>query len=149
MKSKKSFKIEFHTTNEAKKFLDKKNTAIGGIQLRTESKEGKIDPTIPQCWTCGMLNPRHNSDMCMTPKRCLKCNSSQHVFYQCDIPKDINRMTLEQKQRRHCIPCNNDGDHTSLDHRLCPTKRNLVQTKISEARESKKESKKKIKEIQN
>ena len=47
-------------------------------------------------------------------------------------------MTLEQKQRRHCIPCNNDGDHTSLDHRLCPTKRNLVQTKISEARESRK-----------
>ena len=45
-------------------------------------------------------------------------------------------MTSEQKQRRHCIPCNSDGDHTSLDHRLCPIKRNLVQSKIREAREN-------------
>ena len=138
MQSKKSFKIEFLTTNEAKKFIDKTNTAIGGIQLKPESKEGEVDPTIPQCWTCGMLNPRHNSVSCMTPKRCLKCNSSQHVFYQCDIPKETNRMSQEQKRRRHCIPCNSDGDHTSLDHKSCPTKRNLVQAKIAEARENRK-----------
>ena len=101
MRSKKSFKIEFLTTKEAKKFIEKKNTAIGGIILKQDSKEEEINPTIPQCWTCGILNPRHNSNTCMSPKRCLKCNSSHHIFYQCDIPKNIDKMTSEQKQRRH------------------------------------------------
>ena len=72
MQSRKSFKIEFLTTNEAKKFIDKTNTAIGGIQLKPESKEGEVDPTIPQCWACGMLNPRHNSESCLTPKKMSK-----------------------------------------------------------------------------
>ena len=136
MRSKKSFKIEFLTNKEAKKFIEKKNTAIGGIILKQDSKEEEINPTISQCWTCGILNPRHNSNTCISPKRCLKCNSSHHIFYQCDIPKNIDKMTSEQKQRRHCIPCNSDGDHTSIDHRLCPIKRNLVQSKIREAREN-------------
>ena len=138
MNSKKSFKIEFKTTKEARKFIDSKNTSIGGIQLHQNTKEMEIDPTVPQCYVCGILHPTHNSNNCPGPKKCLKCNSRDHQFYDCLIPKDINRMSEEQKAQRYCIPCQSIGDHTSLDHRFCKTKRKFIEENIKTARENKK-----------
>ena len=43
-------------------------------------------------------------------------------------------MSQDQKNARHCIPCGSTGDHTSLDHHSCPTKRKIVQGRIKDAR---------------
>ena len=134
MNSKKAFKIEFHSSKEARKFLNTNDTTIGNIRLHQDSKEPEVDPTVPQCWDCGRLNPQHNSGNCPGPKKCLKCNSSEHQFFNCRIPKDIAHMTEEHKSNRHCIPCGQYGDHTSLDHRSCPEKIKVVQQKIKAAR---------------
>ena len=64
MNSKKSLKIEFLDSAQANKFINKSNTSIGGIPIHKDSKEIEIDPTVPQCWECGQLNPRHNSSDC-------------------------------------------------------------------------------------
>ena len=140
MNSKKSFKIEFKSTKQAQMFTDSISTSIGGIRLRQESKELEIDPTVRQCWTCGVLEPKHNSINCPGPERCLKCNSSDHQFHACSIPKDIHGMSTEQKAQRFCIPCQSRGDHTSLDHRFCSEKRKIIHTKIKDMREIKNSS---------
>ena len=139
MQSKKSLKIEFNTSDQARKFIESTNTSIGGIQLHKEQKEIEVDPTIPQCWECGQLQPSHKSDNCPGPKRCLKCGDGEHDFFVCDLPKDVTRMTREQKDRRYCIPCRKEGNHTSLDHRKCDEKRKLVMEKIKTARVNRKQ----------
>ena len=78
MKSNKSFKIEFTNRNQAKAFI-KKETCIGGIRISDHSKEPEIDPTINQCWECGILEPNHNSQNCTGRKICIKCGVSQTV----------------------------------------------------------------------
>ena len=138
MNSKKTFKIEMETTEEARKFINSKRTAIGHIPIRQESKEVEVDPTIPQCWECGRLNPQHTSNLCPENKRCIKCGSRSHQFFRCPMPKDVERMTEQDKDNRHCIPCQTRGDHTSLDHKYCPEKRRLVQEKIKAARDKRK-----------
>ena len=67
MESHKSFKIEMSTTKEARIFIESNTTSIGGIQLPPETKELEIDPTVTQCWECGILNPTHNSHNCPGP----------------------------------------------------------------------------------
>ena len=98
----------------------------------------EVDPTIPQCWECGQLNPKHISSTCPGNKRCIKCGSRSHQFFNCPMPKDIDRMTERDKENRYCIPCDARGNHTSLDHRQCPEKRRLVQEKIKAARDKRK-----------
>ena len=61
MKSKKSFKIEMTSRNQAKELLKKEAIDIGGIRITNTSIEPEIDPTINQCWECGILEPNHNS----------------------------------------------------------------------------------------
>ena len=46
MNGKKSFKIEFTTTAEAMKFIDQKDTNLGGIRLSPDTKEQEVDPTV-------------------------------------------------------------------------------------------------------
>ena len=123
--------------SQAQKYINSTDTVIGGIKLTEENKEPEIDPTVKQCWSCGILNPNHNNDNCPNSKHCLKCFSSQHKFYQCPLPRDSASMSPEEKESRYCIPCNNKGNHTSLDHRYCPTKREIIQEKIRIAREQK------------
>ena len=124
------------TTKEARIFIESNTTSIGGIQLPPETKELEIDPTVAQCWECGILNPTHISRNCPGPRRCLKCLQHDHRFYNCHLPKKFNDMTTEQKRQRYCIPCKLRGDHTSLDHRYCPEKRKIVQERVKMARES-------------
>ena len=138
MNSKKTFKIEMETTQEARKFINNKRTAVGNILIHQESKEMEVDPTIPQCWECGQLNPKHISSTCPGNKRCIKCGNRSHQFFSCPMPKDIDRMTERDKENRYCIPCDARGNHTSLDHRQCPEKRRLVQEKIKTARDKRK-----------
>ena len=135
MNSQKSFKIVMENNLEAKKFIASTSTSIGGIQLSKNNKESEIDPTIKQCWSCGILNPNHNNVNCPNSKHCLKCFSREHQFYSCPLPRDPANMSQEQKESRHCIPCNSRGNHTSLDHRYCPEKRKIVQERIKTARE--------------
>ena len=138
MNSQKSFKIEFMSSSEARTFIESTNTNIGGIPLHKESKEQEIDPSIPQCWECGILNPEHNTRNCPGPKKCLKCNDRAHKFYDCPIPKNTEQMSEEHKTQRYCIPCHTRGDHTSLDHRFCATKKKILYDKIKSLRENKK-----------
>ena len=134
MNSRKSFKIVMETTGEAKKFIASNSTSIGGIQIKKESKEIEINPIVEQCWTCGILNPNHNSSSCPNTKKCLKCNNRDHLFFNCALPKKASDMTQEQRNARFCIPCGSLGNHTSLDHRYCPQKRSIVQARIKAAR---------------
>ena len=112
MNSKKTFKIEMETTAEAKKFINSKRTAIGSILIHQESKEVEVDPTIPQCWECGRLNPQHTSNLCPENKRCIKCGNRSHQFFGCPIPRDFERMSEQDKENRYCIPCETRGNHT-------------------------------------
>ena len=64
MQSRKSFKIEMTSRQEAQKFLNQEIINIGGIRISEDSKEPELDPTITQCWECGELEPNHNSKYC-------------------------------------------------------------------------------------
>ena len=45
-KSKKSFRIVMTDRNQAQKYINSTDTAIGGIKITEENKEPEIDPTI-------------------------------------------------------------------------------------------------------
>merc|ERR1711942_177926 len=89
-----------YDTLEARKFIDSNTTSIGGIQLLKENRELEIDPTVAQCWDCGILNPTHTSRNCPGPRRCIKCLQHNHQFHSCHLPKDFNIMTPEQKKTK-------------------------------------------------
>ena len=131
-----SLKIEFDNSDSATKFLRDDTTSIGGIFLSNRNKEREIDPSIPQCWCCGHINPGHSSNNCNRLQVCLKCGDRGHKFYECFIPRKTEDMTHEQKRARLCIPCGNRGDHTSMDHAACPKKREIVRERAKLARES-------------
>ena len=137
MKSRKSFKIEMSSRREAQKFLKLETINIGGIQIKDESIEPEIDPTINQCWECGVLNPKHNSQNCTGRKICIKCGSTSHKFYECLIPKEIDKMTQQHKDARYCATCKTKASHTTLDHRQCPKKKNILRERASAEREKK------------
>ena len=59
-------------------------------------------------------------------KICIKCGTTAHKFFQCNIPKDTQSMTEEQKAARYCCTCGKHTDHTTLDHRMCPAKRDII-----------------------
>ena len=145
MQSKKSFKIEMMEQKQAKEFIKNSNTSIGHIQLKDDNKEQETDPTINQCWECGQLNPDHNSRDCTGTKICLKCGDNSHKFFDCSIPKEVNKMSELQKAARFCAACRKKTDHTSLDHRYCPKKREIIRERARLARESKLEEQNKHK----
>ena len=43
-------------------------------------------------------------------------------------------MTETQKDKRYCIPCGTQGNHTSMDHTACPTKREIIRGRTLDAR---------------
>ena len=57
MKHTKAIKIEFPSSIQANTFLKNTNTSIGAFKLLQEHKEREVDPTINQCWGCGVINP--------------------------------------------------------------------------------------------
>ena len=108
-----------------------------GILLKPEHKEFEVDPVIDQCWGCGQLNPNHSSNDYNCPRRCIKCGRSGHQFFECSIPKVKENMSEVHKWSRYCIPCDTQGDHTSIDHAACPTKREILRKRVREARANK------------
>ena len=133
MRSGRSFKIEFRTQEQANKFINTE-TNIDGIMLKPEHKELEVDPTIDQCWVCGRINPRHGSGECSNTHRCLRCGGRDHRFFNCDLPRHVDDMNERQRDKRYCIPCGTQGNHTSLDHSACPTKREIIRGRTLEAR---------------
>ena len=129
-----SFKIEFKTIHQALKFLDHPNTSIGGIKIHQRHKLREINTLVEQCWGCGKLQAEHKSQNCEI-QICLYCGTVGHKFYDCTIPRTIDKMTPNHKAMRYCIPCNTTGNHTSLDHSLCPKKKEIIQERIRAGRE--------------
>ena len=142
-KSKKSFKIEFINKKQAIAFIQDNNTHIGNIRLSEDSKEPEVDPTIKQCWECGQLEPNHNTQNCLGKKICLKCGDPTHKFYACPIPspKDTRLLSEAHKSARYCAACRKKTDHTTLDHRNCPIKREKIRERARIAREKRAEGK--------
>ena len=138
MKNSKAMKIEFKTSKIAKKFLENTNTSVGGVKLLQEHKEREVNPTINQCWECGVINPDHSSNNCQGKQVCLKCGITGHKFYDCSIPRKNEDMTTQDREERYCVPCGKRGDHTSLDHSYCPKKRDIIQERVRAARETRK-----------
>ena len=134
-----SFKLEFESKEIASKFLNSNNTDIGGIKILQEHKETEVDRTIKQCWTCGLINTDHSSQNCSGQQQCLTCGDTEHTFFNCPLPKSFKDMTTDQQNARFCIPCGIRGNHTTLDP-FCPKKRVIIQKRIKEAREKRKEN---------
>ena len=133
MRSGKSFKVEFRTKEQAHKFINT-HTNIEGVMLKPEHKELEVDPIVRQCWVCRRINPNHGSGECSNTQRCLRCGEGGHKFFNCNIPRKIEDMTERQKDKRYCIPCGTQGNHTSMDHTVCPTKREIIRGRTMEAR---------------
>ena len=123
---------------EVNRFLEMDTVKIGNVQILKKQIDREVNPIIPQCWGCGKIEAGHNKENCRH-KVCMKCKSPNHEFPQCDIPKDQNEMTPRQKEKLFCVPCNKQGEHSSLDHRACPTKRKIVQERIKESRKQREE----------
>ena len=99
--------------------------------------EPEIDPTIQECWGCGVLQPNHSSEFCPNRKICLKCGGRDHKFHDCFIPNPNEREpTSREELVRYYVTCARRSDHTSLDHRLCP-KKEILRSRAREAREKK------------
>jgi len=150
MKSKKSFKIEFSDSDQAKRFIQNKSTSIGNIILTDNTKEHEVDPTITHCWECGQMEPDHPARYCTGQKICLRCGARDHKFYNCTIPKDYRQQSETQKRNRYCAACKKKTDHTTLDHKQCPKKREIIRERARIARERRmeeKESTKRDKEL--
>ena len=137
LQSKRAFKIQFSTISEARKFQSQKEVAIGHIKIYQRSMEEEINPCISQCWKCGEINPGHVKENCNKTQICLKCCSKNHTLFECQLPRDTEKMTERQRSYLYCVPCRRAGDHCSLDHKLCPTKRRVLQERIQEARQKK------------
>ena len=133
-KSNTTFKIEFDTKEVALNFLNNINTEVGGIKILQKHKETEVDPTIHQCWACGLIDPDHISQNCHGYKVCLKCGDPRHGFFDCPIPKNYEDMTTDDKKARYCILCRSRGDHSTIDS-FCPYKRNIIQHRIKCARD--------------
>ena len=134
MNNNRSFKIEFDTTQQASDFLDHQNTNLGGIRLQPQHTFQEIDTSFDQCWGCGQLQTDHTTQDCQA-QICLYCGSSNHKFYSCTIPMKHDKMTIEHKSMLYCAPCDMTGDHTSLDHSLCPKKKKIINKRIQVCRE--------------
>ena len=134
MNNYRSLKIEFVTIHQARTFLDDPNTSIGGIRLHNQHKVKEVNSLIDQCWGCGRLQTNHSSQNCIA-QICLYCGKQGHHFYNCVIPRNFDEMTSDHKAMRYCVPCNTTGDHTSLDHSLCPTKKEILRERIRVNRE--------------
>ena len=64
LQSKRSMKIEFNSRATANKFLMENSINIGGIRIESHQMEPEVDPSIDQCYNCGIIDPGHTRDLC-------------------------------------------------------------------------------------
>ena len=136
LQSQKSMKIEFKSRDEANKFLKCDNFNIGGIRLDKQNIEPEVDPTIDQCYKCGALNPGHTREGCPNRICCLRCGYEGHYFYECPTIPNIppSQYNDYHRDQAYCISCASASGHCSLNHRVCPVKKNIVKTRIANNR---------------
>ena len=136
LQSQKSMKIEFKSRDEANKFLKCDHVNIGGIRLDKHNIEPEVDPTIDQCYNCGALSPGHTRELCPNRTCCLRCGYQGHTFYECPTIPNIppSQYSEYHRDEAYCIACASASGHCSLNHRACPTKKNIVKTRIANNR---------------
>ena len=138
-KTKRSIKLQMAQQSLVQKFISHPYTYIGNFRIT--AKEPEIDPTITLCWDCGQLD--YTSQNCTLQKLCIKCGDSSHSFYACSIPapRDGIQLSEAQKLARYCVTCGTNSDHTTLDYRLCPQKRDILRQRVRTARQKRLEEK--------
>ena len=136
LQSKRSMKIEFKSRATANEFLKVNSINVGGIRIDNHQMEPEVDPSINQCYNCGIINPGHTRDLCPHPQCCMRCGYQGHPFYQCPtIPNISPSEYLEHhKNEAYCIPCRAANGHCSLNHRVCPIKKQIISKRIMENR---------------
>ena len=136
LQSKRSMKIEFKSRTIANNFLEMQSINISGIRIESHNMEPEVDPSIDQCYNCGILDPGHTREQCPYPPSCLRCGYEGHLFFQCQLIPNIppSQYSEYHKNQAYCIPCRNANGHCSLNHRACPVKRNMIKNRILENR---------------
>ena len=136
LQSKRSMKIEFQCKTTANQFLKLKSINILGIRLESKHMEQEIDPSINMCYSCGVLDPGHTRDACPYPLCCLRCGYYGHAFYECQSIPNIppTQYTEYHKSQAYCISCATANGHCSLNHRICPTKKDIIRKRILDVR---------------
>ena len=132
LQSKRSMKIEFKSRTIANKFLELKSINICGSRIENHHMEPEVDPSIDQCYNCGSINPGHTREQCPHPRCCLRCGYEGHLFFQCQLIPNIppSQYSEYHKGQSYCIPCQKANGHCSLNHRVCPVKRNIIKNRI-------------------
>ena len=152
LQSKRSMKIEFKSRSSANKFLEEKSINVCGIRMENHQIEPEVDPSIDQCYNCGIIEPGHTREKCPHGPCCMRCGYEGHLFFQCRLipnisPSDYNEY---QNNQAYCISCRAANGHCSLNHRACPVKKNIIKNRILENRSNRahlKEEKKKESEL--
>ena len=73
LQSNRSMKIEFSSRAAANKFLDTNSINVSGIGIEKHQMEPEVDPSIDQCYNCGIIDPGHTSELCPHPPCCMRC----------------------------------------------------------------------------
>ena len=89
LQSKRSMKIEFKFRATASKFLELKSINICGTRIENHHMELEVDPSINQCYNCGIIDPGHTREQCPHPPCCLRCGYEGHLFFQCQLKPSI------------------------------------------------------------
>ena len=131
-------KIEFNCRSSANKFIELKSINICVIRLENHQIEPEVDPSIDQCYNCGLIEPGHTREQCPHRQLCMRCGYEGHLFFQCRLipnipPSEYNEHHINQA---YCISCRAANGHCSLNHRACPIKKNIIKTHIQENRSS-------------
>ena len=98
--------------------------------------EPEVDPSIDQCYNCGIIEPGHTREQCPHPPCCLRCGYEGHLFFQCQSIPNISPSEYSEyhKSQAFCIPCGKANLHCSLNHRACPVKKNIIKNRIIDNR---------------
>ena len=94
-------------------------------------------PSIDKCYKRGALDPGHTRDACPNRLCCLCCGYQGHAFFECNLNPNISPSQYSEyhKEQAYCIACQSASGHCSLNHCVCPTKKNIIRSRILGIRE--------------
>ena len=132
LQSKRSMKIEFNSRTAANKFLEANSVNVCGIRIERHQIEPEVNPSIDQCYNCGILEPGHTRELCPHPPCCLRCGYQGHLFSQCQYIPNIppSQYSEHHISQAYCISCKSAEGHCSLNHRACPIKKDIIKKRI-------------------
>ena len=125
-------KIEFNSRAVTNRFLEENSVNVCGIRIEKHQMEPEVDPSIDQCYNCGIIEPGHTRDQCPHSACCMRCGYEGHLFFQCQSIPNIppSQYSEHHKYQAYCIPCRAADGHCSLNHRACPIKKNIIKNRI-------------------